>query len=134
MRFAFSYPLHGQPPSRPLVDVFLDDLDAPVRCIVDTAALRTRLPAWPARALGIDLAAAPSETIGVGGMRVVARQTHVALRIAGLPWLPCSVWFCDDWVAPYGLLGQEDVLRLVRLKHSASGEWFELTPELAALP
>jgi Aspartyl protease len=129
VRFPFSRPDAVSAASRPLVDVWIDDVDMPLRCVVDTGSLRTRLPPWPARALGLDLAQSPSETIGVGGMRVVARQTHVVLRIEGLPAVPSSVWFCDDWLAPYGLLGQEDVLRGLRLTHSAAGEWFRLEPE-----
>jgi hypothetical protein len=126
VRFAFSEDSLGA--SRPLVDVSIEEFEQPLRCLIDTGSLRTRLPGWIAGVVGLDLEDAPSERISVGGRRTTARQSHVSLAIAGVV-LPSSVWFCEPWDAPFGLIGQEDVLRAFRLVYSAHQEWFELTLE-----
>jgi hypothetical protein len=113
---------------RPLLDVRVDELEQPIRCLIDTGSLRTRLPAWIADVASIDLSSAPTEAIRLGGIATTAHQAHAVIDIAGLG-VPASVWFCDPWEAPFGLIGQEDVLRAFRLTYSAAGEWFSLEPE-----
>ena len=125
MRFAFSDDSLGV--NRPLIDVSIDEFEQPLRCLIDTGSLRTRLPGWIADALVLDLAESPSERVSVGGRITTARQSHVSLVLAG-GTVPSSVWFCEPWDAPFGLIGQEDVLCAFHLRYSAGEEWFELTP------
>jgi hypothetical protein len=125
------FPFVGEPVTavpRPLVDVVVDGCEQPLLCLVDTGSLRTRLPAWVAEIAGIDLLSAATETILVGGFRTTARHAHVALQIGDMT-LPTSAWFCDPWEAPFGLLGQEDVLSALRFTCCARGQWFKLDPE-----
>jgi hypothetical protein len=111
-----------------LVDVVVDQCEQPILCLLDTGSLRSRLPAWVAEVAGIDLGSAEAETIVVGGLRTIARHAHVLLVIGDIT-LPTSAWFCDPWEAPFGLLGQEDVLAALRFTCCARGQWFELEPE-----
>jgi hypothetical protein len=91
--------------------------DVPLACLVDTGSLRTRLPRWLADVAGIGLDRAPQERINVGGRRgIVASHAHVELAVdQAKVRAACGVWFCEGWEHPFGLLGQEDFLRLVRL-------------------
>ena len=130
MRIAFStLPVPDQPDARPLVALVIDGIDeAPITCLVDTGSLRTRLPYWMADVIGVDLAGAPFERIVLGGVIVECRQAHVSVAV-GPYEVPTSVWFCDGWDAPFGLIGQEDVLRAFRLELSSAEGWLELRPE-----
>lgn len=132
MRLTFSpVPVPEERDPRPLVDLVLEGFhEAPITCLVDTGSLRTRLPDWVADVIGVNLAGAPSERIVLGGTVVECRQAHVSVAV-GPHEVPASVWFCDGWDAPFGLLGQEDVLRAFRLELSSAEGWFELRPERA---
>ncbi len=121
-----------EPTPRPVCSLVIDGaVHAPLFCLVDTGSLRTRLPMWLATLLGIDLSGAPQETIGVGGhASVVARQAWVRLCVVEVAReIECGVWFCEPWDVGFGLLGQEDFLRLFRLTMSGAQGWFSLTPE-----
>ena len=132
MRFPFTrLDKNVSNPARPLLPVQIDGLDQAIACLIDTGALYTRLPGWTADLIGIDLTDAPTQGIAVGGQAMTARQSHVVLTIAGVT-LPSSVWFCEPWAQAFGLIGQEDVLRALRLVFSASEQWFELIEESAA--
>jgi hypothetical protein len=106
---------------------------APLFCLVDTGSLRSRFPAWLATLLGIDLSDAPQETISVGGQPMVtARQARVRLHVVDIAReVECGAWFCEPWDVGFGLLGQEDFLRVFQLTMSSSRGWFALTPEAA---
>jgi hypothetical protein len=132
VRIPFSVlPVPGETDARPLVELVFDGIaEAPITCLVDTGSLRTRLPHWVADVIGVSLAGAPRERIVVAGTVVECRQAHVSVAV-GPHEVPASVWFCDGWDVPFGLLGQEDVLRAFRLELSSAQGWFELRPERA---
>lgn len=90
-------PLPGRDDPRPVLAVVVEHLEhVPLYCLVDTGSLRTRLPAWIAEAAGLDLSAAATERIAVGGMTYLARFDHVQLR-THYGVVTCGAWFCDGW-------------------------------------
>jgi hypothetical protein len=123
-----------EPTPRPVCSVVIDGaVHAPLFCLVDTGSLRSRFPVWLATLLGIDLSGAPEETFSVGGQpSVTARQARVRLFVTEIGReVECGVWFCEPWDLGFGLLGQEDFLRLFRLTLSSARGRFSLEPETA---
>jgi hypothetical protein len=124
----------GQLTPRPIVDIALEGLEAaPVACLLDTGALRTRMSAELAELAGIDLTANPvSEPVAVGGVHTVCRLARVTLAVATEgeehSW-DASVWFCDPWPFAFGLAGLEGFLYHFRVTISAYHEYLDLLPE-----
>ena len=88
--------------------------------------MRTRLPAWVADELGIDLAdAAPPQSIALGGMTLTAFPAPVVLRTKEGK-IVTTVWFCPGWNSPFGLLGQEGFLDQYRFTLDVAEGWFAL--------
>ncbi len=120
---------------RPVVDVWLEGMEqAPIACLVDTGALRTRLPADLADIAGIDLGHAPRERVALAGTTVDAAPARVSLRLetphANKQWeWDAPVWFCDPWPFAFGLLGLDGFLRHFRITVSAYHEWLECRAE-----
>lgn len=120
--------------SRPVVDVWLEGIDrAPLACLVDSGALKTRFSADLAHAAGIDLSNGLEERVAVGGSLVTAKNARVTLRLAtpdeSVSW-DASVWFCTPWPFPFQLLGLEGFLRQFHVCLSAYNEWVECVPEI----
>jgi len=117
MRFAFrELPAAGGGvlTPRPVVDIAVEGLDAaPVGCLLDTGALRTRMSAELAPLAGIELSGALTEEFFVGGLKTAGALAHVNLTVTNdaseFSW-DAPVWFCDPWPYPFGLAGLEGFL------------------------
>jgi hypothetical protein len=99
---------------RPLVDISLEGLPfAPMACLLDTGALRTRMSAELAPLAGIDLSGSLTERFYVGGIATAGTLARVNLAVtdgdARFSW-DAPVWFCDPWPHPFGLAGLEGFL------------------------
>jgi hypothetical protein len=99
---------------RPVVDIALEGLtDAPMGCLLDTGALRTRMSAELAPLAGIELAGALTERFYIGGLKTVGALARVNLTVTDgtddFSW-DAAVWFCDPWPHPFGLAGLEGFL------------------------
>ena len=99
---------------RPVVDIALEGLDAaPVGCLLDTGALRTRMSAELASLAGIGLSGALTEDFFIAGLNTTGALAHVSLTVTDgadeFSW-DAPVWFCDPWPHPFGLAGLEGFL------------------------
>ena len=117
MRFAFrELPAAGGGvlTPRPVVDIALEGLNAaPVGCLLDTGALRTRMSAELAPLAGIELSGALTEEFFVAGSKTAGVLAHVNLKVTDDASEFCwdaPVWFCDPWPYPFGLAGLEGFL------------------------
>ena len=117
MRFQFrSLPAAGggELTPRPVVDIALEGLlAAPMECLLDTGALRTRMSAELAPLAGVDLDDALTEQFWVAGLKTVGTMARVRLTVTDgadqFSW-DAPVWFCDPWLHPFGLAGLEGFL------------------------
>jgi len=117
MRFLFrSLPAAGggELTPRPVVDIALEGLlAAPVGCLLDTGALRTRMSAELAPLAGVQLDDTLTEEFWVAGLKTVGAMARVRLTISNgaeeFSW-DAPVWFCDPWPHPFGLAGLEGFL------------------------
>jgi hypothetical protein len=99
---------------RPVVDIALEGLDAaPVGCLLDSGALRTRMSAELAPLAGIELSGALTEEFFIGGLKTAGALARVNLTVTDgadeFSW-DAPVWFCDPWPHPFGLAGLEGFL------------------------
>jgi hypothetical protein len=118
---------------RPIVDIALEGLEAaPVACLLDTGALRTRMSREFAELAGIDLTDTITERIAVGGTSTDGAYSRVALTLTdGIDehqW-DAPVWFCEPWPFAFGLAGLEGFLRHFRVTISGYHEYLEVEPE-----
>lgn len=135
MRFAFrTLPSAsgGSLTPRPVVDIALEGLEvAPLECLLDTGALRTRMSAELAALAGIELSDELTEEFYIGGVRtegVLARVTlTVADGIEEFSW-DAPVWFCDPWPQPFGLAGLEGFLHHFLVTINAYDGYLEIEP------
>src|SRR6266567_9064892 len=100
MRFQFrSLPAAGggELTPRPVVDIALEGLlAAPMECLLDTGALRTRMSAELAPLAGIDLSGALTEEFYIGGLKTAGALARVHLTMtdgAGEFSWDAPVWF-----------------------------------------
>ena len=115
MRFAFrELPAAGGGvlTPRPVVDIALEGLDAaPVGCLLDTGALRTRMSAELAPLAGIELSGALTEDFFIGGFKTAGALARVNLTVTDgadeFSW-DAPVWFCEPWPHPFGLAGLQE--------------------------
>src|SRR5215470_9016434 len=81
MRFAFrSLPAAsgGALTPRPVVDIALEGLEAaPMTCLLDTGALRTRMSSEIASIAGIELPGDPTEKFYMGGVKTVGAMARI---------------------------------------------------------
>ena len=99
---------------RPVVDIALEGLTAaPIGCLLDTGALRTRMSAELAPLAGVELDNALTEEFYVVGFRTIGVLARVSLTVTDgtndYSW-DAPVWFCDPWPHPFGLAGLEGFL------------------------
>ena len=135
MRFAFrALPSAsgGALTPRPVVDIALEGLDvAPVACLLDTGALRTRMSAEIAPLAGIELTGDLTEEFYVGGVKTVGELARVTLTVTDgtdeFSW-DAPVWFCDPWPHPFGLAGLEGFLHHFVVTISAYDGYLEVAP------
>lgn len=136
MRFAFrELPAAGggaQTP-RPVVDIALEGLKAaPIECLLDTGALRTRMSAELAPLAGVELSSDLTEEFYVGGLKTVGTLARINLTVTDgtdeFAW-DAPVWFCDPWPHPFGLAGLEGFLHHFLVKIRAYDGYLEIEPE-----
>ncbi len=136
MRFAFrTLPSAsgGTLTPRPVVDIALEGLEiAPIACLLDTGALRTRMSSAIALLAGIELTGDLTEAFYVGGLKTVGRLARVTLTAtdgaAEFSW-DAPVWFCDPWPHPFGLAGLEGFLQRFLVTVNAYNGYLEVEPE-----
>jgi hypothetical protein len=117
---------------RPVVDIALEGLDvAPVGCLLDTGALRTRMSAEFAPLAGIELTGGLTEAFCAGGVKTVGELARVTLTVTDgaeeFSW-DAPVWFCDPWPHPFGLAGLEGFLHHFVVTINAYNGYLEVTP------
>jgi len=118
--------------SRPIVDVVVEGLDiAPQACLLDTGATAVRFGLYLAELCGVDVSAAPSTSLAVGGALVTARMAEVGLLVTdgdqSHEW-NAPVWFCEPWTPAFGLLGLTGFFDQFEVKIAAYEERIDLTP------
>jgi hypothetical protein len=104
----------GELTPRPVVDIALEGLSAaPMECLLDTGALRTRISAELAPLAGLELGDALTEEFYVAGLKTTGALARVSLTVTDgtddFSW-DAPVWFCDPWPHPFGLAGLEGFL------------------------
>jgi hypothetical protein len=104
----------GELTPRPVVDIALEGLlAAPLGCLLDTGALRTRMSAELAPLAGVELDDKLTEEFWVAGQKTVGTMARVRLTMTDgadqFSW-DAPVWFCDPWPHPFGLAGLEGFL------------------------
>jgi len=137
MRFAFrALPAAsgGVQTPRPIVDIALEGLEvAPIECLLDTGALRTRMSAEIAPLAGIELPGDLTEEFYVGGLKTLGMLARVNLTVTDsrdeFSW-DAPVWFCDPWPHPFGLAGLEGFLHHFLVTIHAYDGYLEIEPEL----
>jgi hypothetical protein len=117
---------------RPVVDIALEGLaSAPMECLLDSGALRTRMSAELAPLAGIDLTGGLTEKLYVGGMETTGTMARVNLTVADgtdeHSW-DAPVWFCDPWPHPFGLAGLEGFLHYFAVTIRAYDECLDIEP------
>jgi hypothetical protein len=135
MRFAFrELPAAGGGllTPRPVVDIALEGLDAaPVGCLLDTGALRTRMSAELAPLAGIELSGALTEDFFIGGLKTAGALARVSLTVndgaEDFSW-DAPVWFCDPWPYPFGLAGLEGFLHHFLVTIRAHDGYLDIEP------
>jgi hypothetical protein len=118
---------------RPIVDIALEGLEAaPIACLLDTGALRTRMDREFAELAGVDLTNTVTETLAVGGGQTVGAFAPVTLTLTDgtdeHSW-DAPVWFCDPWPYAFGLAGLEGFLHHFRVTISGYEEFLDVMPE-----
>lgn len=121
---------------RPVVDIALEGLEAaPMGCLLDSGALRTRMSAELAPLAGIELSGTPTERFYVGGLETVGALARVNLTVTDgedeFSW-DAPVWFCDPWPHPFGLAGLEGFLHHFTVTIRAYDEYLEIEPHAQA--
>lgn len=134
MRFQFrSLPAAGggELTPRPVVDIALEGLlAAPIECLLDTGALRTRMSAELAPLAGVELDDALTEEFWIAGLKTVGTMARVRLTVTDgadqVSW-DAPVWFCDPWPHPFGLAGLEGFLHHFVVTVRAYDGYLDLT-------
>ncbi len=135
MRFRFrSLPAvgGGELTPRPVVAIALEGLSAaPMECLLDTGALRTRMSAELAPLAGVELDDALTEEFWVAGLKTVGTMARVRLTVTDgadqFSW-DAPVWFCDPWPHPFGLAGLEGLLHHFVVTIRAYDGYLDLEP------
>jgi hypothetical protein len=136
MRFAFrTLPAvsGGALTPRPIVDITLHGLEAaPIECLLDTGALRTRMSAEFASLAGIELSGDWTEEFSIAGVKTAGTMARVNLMVTDgtdeFSW-DAPVWFCDPWPHPFGLAGLEGFLHHFLVTIHAHHGYLEIEPE-----
>jgi hypothetical protein len=123
----------GELTPRPVVDIALEGLlDAPMECLLDTGALRTRMSAELAPLAGVELDNALTEEFYVAGLKTVGAMARVDLTVTDgtddFSW-DAPVWFCDPWPHPFGLAGLEGFLHHFLVTIRAYDGYLDIDPQ-----
>jgi hypothetical protein len=118
---------------RPVVDIALEGLEAaPIECLLDTGALRTRMSAEFAPLAGIELPGDLTEEFYIGPVKTVGALVRVNLTVTDgtdeFSW-DAPVWFCDPWPHPFGLAGLEGFLHHFIVSLHAYDGYLDIEPE-----
>jgi hypothetical protein len=118
---------------RPVIDIALDGLgDAPMECLLDSGALRTRMSAELAPLAGIELTGALTEEFYVAGLKTVGAVARVNLTVTDgtddFSW-DAPVWFCDPWPHPFGLAGLEGFFHYFSVTIRAYDGYLDIQPQ-----
>ena len=118
---------------RPVVDIALEGIEnAPMECLLDSGALRTRMSAELAPLAGIELTGALTEKFYVGGLETAGTLARVNLTITDgtdeFFW-DAPVWFCDPWPHPFGLAGLEGFLNHFIVTIRAYDGYLDVEPQ-----
>jgi hypothetical protein len=129
---AFPAATGGALTPRPIVDIALEGLPvAPIACLLDTGALRTRISAEFASLAGIALDSALIEEFHVAGLKTVGALARIGLTVSdGISdhsW-DAPVWFCDPWPYPFGLAGLEGFMYHFSVSIHAYDAFLDLQP------
>ncbi len=118
---------------RPIVDLWVEGIDvAPLGCLIDTGALRTRFTRELADLAGIEPDESQTEEFALGGNVTRGAPARVSLRMesgAEEHWWDAPVWFCEPWPFGFQLLGLDGFLRHFRVTISAYHEWLDCESE-----
>jgi hypothetical protein len=122
---------------RPVVDMALEGLEAaPMGCLLDSGALRTRMSAELAPLAGIELTRALTERFYLGGVETIGSMARVNLTVSDgadeFTW-DAPVWFCDPWPHAFGPAGLEGFLQLFVVTIRAY-EYLDVEPNLGSPP
>jgi len=114
------------------VDIALEGLlAAPMECLLDTGALRTRMSAELAPLAGVDLDDTLTEEFWVAGLKTMGTMTRVHLTMTDgaeqFSW-DAPVWFCDPWPHAFGLAGLEGFLHHFVVTIRAYDGYLDLEP------
>lgn len=123
----------GELTPRPVVDIALEGLlAAPMECLLDTGALRTRMSAELAPLAGIELDDTLTEEFFVAGIRTVGTLARVNLTVTDgteeFSW-DAPVWFCEPWPHPFGLAGLEGFLQHFLVTICAYDGYLDIEPQ-----
>jgi hypothetical protein len=118
---------------RPVVGIALEGLEAaPIECLLDTGALRTRMSAEFAPLAGIELPGDLTEEFYIGPVKTVGALVRVNLTVTDgtdeFSW-DAPVWFCDPWPHPFGLAGLEGFLHHFIVSLHAYDGYLDIEPE-----
>jgi hypothetical protein len=118
---------------RPVVDIALEGITAaPIGCLLDTGAPRTRMSAELAPLAGVELDNAPTEEFYVAGLKTVGALARVTLTVTdetnAYSW-DAPVWFCDPWPHPFGLAGLEGFLHHFLVTIRAYDGYLDIEPQ-----
>ena len=136
MRFPFrAFPAAGGGllTPRPVVDIALEGLpSAPLGCLLDSGALRTRMSAEFAPLAGIELDDALTERFFISGIETTGALARINLTVTDgigeFSW-DAPVWFCDPWPHPFGLAGLEGFLYHFTVTIRAYDEYLDIEPQ-----
>jgi hypothetical protein len=128
----------GELTPRPVVDIALEGLlAAPIGCLLDSGALRTRMSAELAPLAGIELDGAPTEEFFVAGLKTAGTLARVNLTVTDgaeeFSW-DAPVWFCDPWPHPFGLAGLEGFLHHFIVTIRAYDGYLDIDPQAPPQP
>jgi hypothetical protein len=118
---------------RPVVDIALEGLTAaPIGCLLDTGALRTRMSAELAPLAGVQLDNELTEEFYVAGLKTAGALARVNLMVTDgtndYSW-DAPVWFCDPWPHPFGLAGLEGFLHHFLVTIRAYDGYLDIEPQ-----
>jgi hypothetical protein len=107
-------------------------LAAPMECLLDPGALRTRVSAELAQLAGIELDDMPTEEFFVAGLKTAVALARVNLTVTDgideFSW-DAPVWFCDPWPHAFGLAGLEGFLHHFIVTIRAYDGYLDIEPQ-----
>jgi hypothetical protein len=123
----------GELTPRPVVDIALEGLPAaPIACLLDAGALRTRMSSELAPLAGIELDDTLKEEFSVAGLGTVGTFARVNLTVSDgtqeYSW-DAPVWFCEPWPHSFGLAGLEGFLQHFLVTISAYHGYLDIEPQ-----